>query len=126
MARALLVLDITFSVYRSEKYWMATCIENVLADNGTWIIPERCYLMHKEGDAKMLDPAQLRGYVRLMNVTDPENTKQMYDVRVCVAAHEERELARKAPMHTRSRSGKRARESTDLYHTLPLGWDGEH
>ena len=67
---------------------MATCIENVLADNRTWITPERCYL--KEGDAKMLDPAQLRDYV-LMNVTDPENTKHVDDVRVCIAAHEERE-----------------------------------
>ena len=60
MDRTMLVLDITFCIYRSEEYWVATCIENVLADNGTWITPERCYL--KEGDAKMLDSAQLRDY----------------------------------------------------------------
>ena len=58
--RALLILDITFSVYRSGKYWMATCIENVIADNGTWIMPKRCYIT--EGDAKMIDPEQLRDY----------------------------------------------------------------
>jgi len=86
---------------------VATCIENVLADNGTWVIPERCYL--REGGAKMLDSAQLRDYV-LMNATDPENVKHMDDVRVCIEAHEERESAIKAPAHARARSGKRARE----------------
>ena len=106
MARALRVLDITFSVYRSERYWMATCIENVLADNGAWVTPERCYL--KEGSAKIIDPGQLRDYV-LMNVTDPDGPLVMNDVSNCVAAHEEREASRMAAL-ARPGGGKRARE----------------
>ena len=54
----------------------------------------------------MLDPAQLRDYV-LLNVTDHENPKHMGDVRVCIAVHEERELARKAHVHARAGRGKR-------------------
>ena len=57
---------------------MATCIKTLLADNGIWITPERCYL--KEESAKILGPTQLQDYV-LMNVTDAENPKQMDDAR---------------------------------------------
>ena len=97
------MLDITFTVHRSEKYWLATCIENVLADNGTWIIPKRCYIT--EGKAKMLDPDQLRDYV-LMNVTDLNSPKKEDDVDLCIAAHEEREINRLAVL-TATKSGSK-------------------
>ena len=44
--RALLILDTTFSVCRSGKRWMATCIENVITDNGTWITPKTKAVLH--------------------------------------------------------------------------------
>ena len=102
--RALRIIDITFTVYRNEKYWMATCIENVLSDNGTWIVPKRCYVT--EGKAKMMDPDQLRDYV-LINVTDEENPKTADDVDIAIAAHVEREINRLADSAAPKKGNKR-------------------
>jgi hypothetical protein len=105
LQRALLILDITFSVYRSGKYWMVTCIENVIADNGTWIIPKRCYVT--EGDAKMIDSEQLRDYT-LMDVADVDNPKTYDDVAACVAAHDDREINRLSSLSTGRSGSKRS------------------
>ena len=84
---------------------MSTCIENVIADNGTWIMPKRCYVT--EGDAKMIDPEQLRDYT-LMDVTDVDNPKTHDDVAACVAAHDDREINRLSSLSTGRSGSKRS------------------
>jgi len=82
------------------------CVENVLSDNGTWIIPKRCYV--SEGSANMVDPGQLRDYV-LMNVTDPDKPLKMGDVDLCIVARKEREESRLASSHAFCTGAKRPR-----------------
>ena len=80
---------------------MATCIENLIADNRTWIMPKRCYIA--EGDATTIDPEQLRDY-SLMEVAGVDNPKTHGDV----AAHDEREINRLNSLSTGRCGSKRS------------------